>query len=235
MMNDVVERFKRNVRKPQLTAFVGQVRTGEYEIRKLGAGKIGNAVPNKNAKILVLRKAADHRRFAHAAIVIAILVASMRPSNGDSFPGKVASVAINMVGRDAERSKQWMNEKVDAAACHIKGNIMLAAPFEQLRKAFSNAGIGQNVRRYFFLHGGRHESEHFPNALFDRFLLGHDVHDDIFPALGVKVLHDGNDIVAQGNRTVKVAEQNRRTRECVVGLVQDVRTPQRSMAVRSSS
>jgi hypothetical protein len=49
--------------------------------------------------------------------------------------------------------------------------------------------------------------------LLYRFGFRHDVPDDGFPAWRVEVLHHGDDIVAERNRTVKVAKEYWRTRK----------------------
>ncbi len=241
MTDDIVECFERNMRKAELLALFRQVGTGENQVDQLRAGKIGNAVPDENPVIAILGKSANDGSFTHSAAVVALAVARMRPCNRNVVSAKVAAVTVNMVFGDTERLKQRVDEEIDPAACYIEGNVMGLAPFEELGKTVPDSCVIQYIGFDFFLLRGGEKREHFADALLNRFALPDNIANDTFPAWRVEVLHDGDDVIGKRNGAVEIAEQYGRTRKAgdlvaqVVGVAQDVRTPQSPMAIRNSS
>lgn len=213
LTDNIMKGLERNMRYAQLLAFVRKMRTGKNEVDELGAGKVGDAVSNQYAEILLFGKPPNDRRFAHAAAVIAVLVAGMRPGDRHVVTGKVASVAIDMIGGNAERLEYRVNEEIYPSARDVEWNMMYLAPFKQLGKAGTNVRVVHNVGLHFILHRRREEGEHLSNALLDRFTLTNNVANDKLPSRRIEVLHGGYDIIVECYRSIEIAEQNGWTRE----------------------
>jgi len=172
------------------------MRAGEDEVDELRPRKVGDAVADQNAEIVVPRVAADDRRLAHAAIVCACVVARMRPDDADALAGEVARVAENPFARDRIRRKQRVDEKVDPSARDEKLDAALPAKLEQLGKSGADARGAEHELRDFVFHGRGQQFEQAADAFADADFAGADPLDERLPARRVEMPHDRDDVVA---------------------------------------
>lgn len=208
MADDIVERIERDMREPELLAFLRKMRTREDEIHDLRPGKIGNAIADQDSIIFIRWKPSYNGRLAHAAAsVVAFFVAGMRPSDLDRIAAKVAAVAVDVIRRYTERFKQRVDEEIDASARDEEGHFVNFAPFQQFGKSCPDPRVVQNIGCDFFAHRGWKKREHFSYALLNRFALVQNIGNDRFPARRVEMFHYGYDIIVQRDRAVEIAEQ----------------------------
>lgn len=157
----------------------------------------------------IVRKAADDARLAHPAIVVTLLVTRVWPQDADHLTAKVAVVAVDMFRIYAVGSEQRIDEEVDAPARNVERYVLLLAVGKQLSEAAADLGVVYREPNDRFFVCRRQGGEHRADTLADGDVASDNLLDRVLPAWGIKVLHDGYDVVVLGDRPVKVAEDHR--------------------------
>lgn len=150
MLLNVMERLIFHEWDAMLLTMLNKMRTGVDEIANFGGLHVRHTIADDDAVILFSREFAHDARLAHAAIIAAKFIASMRPCDLDAVAAEVAAVAIDVVVRNFVRLQDRINKKVDATASYIKFKLLIPAKFEKCRESVANPCLPDCIVSNFF-------------------------------------------------------------------------------------